>query len=292
MSEPRDAARQLTPDELELLAAYIDNQLSAEDRAAAERILAHSWRAREVFAAVAGAEDAEEEAPPPAADEAGRRWPRWTVVPPIAAAAVLALVFLTNGEPAGRPDQTPAPGPVANTTTILVQRVAAVVSDPVADSTILRGGGRARQVASFAARWFDARLLLEVVGDSAARAALQQLKLDVDSLPDFEAFATSLEGIEEGDGVPSNLLRGAEAALRGQDSSAYDAGVLVGAIRQATLAGDPNLVGELTEMANPGVRSLDGFEDLRAAGERLSGDTATQREVLRAASEFLARIGR
>jgi hypothetical protein len=77
--------------DLELIAAYLDGQLTGEERARAVKLLAESDEALEIFAEAARIQ---QDLNPPARTSAwfGRR--TWTVAVPLAAAAVLAIVAL------------------------------------------------------------------------------------------------------------------------------------------------------------------------------------------------------
>ena len=78
---------------LELIAAFIDGRLSAEERARAMKLLADSDEALELFAsALRHQADTPDVKVIPIAT--ARRWRQWRVIAPVAAAAVLAIVVV------------------------------------------------------------------------------------------------------------------------------------------------------------------------------------------------------
>ena len=82
---------------LELLAALIDGRLSGEERARAMKLLAESEESLELFASVVREEPRVEnkvENTQVVPIAAARSWRRWSVLVPVAAAAVLALVLV------------------------------------------------------------------------------------------------------------------------------------------------------------------------------------------------------
>lgn len=91
--------------DLELIAAFVDGRLSGEERARAVKLLAESNDALEVFANTLRVQrDAAKSTVIPITS--ARRWRRWTVAVPVAAAAVIAVVLVPRL--ASRPEPSPA----------------------------------------------------------------------------------------------------------------------------------------------------------------------------------------
>src|SRR4051794_9212414 len=86
--------------DLELLAAFIDGRLSGEERGRAVKMLADSDEALELFASTLRERQMSDVKVVPIIT--ARRWGRWKIVLPVAAAAAIAVVMVPRMSGPGR----------------------------------------------------------------------------------------------------------------------------------------------------------------------------------------------
>jgi hypothetical protein len=223
----------LSSEELELVAAYLDDRLPPEGRSEAERLFANSAEAREVLATVASLDDAEEGVPLLGRGVGGIR--RWLPLIPVAAAAMIALLLL-NGDSERQTRQ-------------MATRVAAANSTPSPFDgwTEMRGEGDGGSVARLAARWLDARVLLAAGMDEEAMAEIARLREEAGRLPGGDELVLRLDDLLQRQSIPEGLGTQTDQALRALDPQAFEVGILLAAMRHAALGGDAELMVEVAE---------------------------------------------
>lgn len=270
----------LSSEELELVAAYLDDRLTPEERSEAERLFATSAEAREVLATVTSLDDAKEDVPPARAGH--RRFRRWLPLIPVAAAAMIALLLLDT-DPVRQTQQ-------------LATRVAATISAPRSFDgwPEMRGEGVGANTARLAARWLDARVLLAAGRDEEAMAEIARLREEAARLPGSDELVLRLDDLLQRQSVPEDLGIQADQALRTMDPQAFEVGVLLAAMRHAAIGGDAELMVEfadqLSEFESWMVDRL-GSEPVAALLAPASSVGADSGPVQRAVEESLRALG-
>ena len=216
----------LDAEELELLAAYVDDRLPDDERRAVERLLATSERAREIVGEVAAFDEAEAGATKVV--PLRRRLVPYLVG--VAAAAVLAALLLRGG-------------PI-DTFGSLAERVA---SSPTSQSAFngwaqVRGADPPPPVARLAARWFDVRVLVAAGLPGEAETGVRFLSSELETRPDAQEALVRLTRATGSGSLDAAVLAEVGSSLRSLDPVAFDVGVSLAVARHAALNGDRALM--------------------------------------------------
>jgi hypothetical protein len=224
----------LDPEQLDLIAAYLDGALAADDRSRVEALLARSEAAREVLAEALSALESHGDK---SASPRARRGLFWRVAIPMAAAAVMATVLLwpePNGLDVARWTGQLAPASGVAPLGLPVARGVEVPPTGVTGAAVRAG-----------VRLVDSRIAASAGDDVGADTLLLMLAGELRALEGTGAVVGRVEGLVGLSGARVAGFDAVESALTDRFGSPFRAALVLEALRVAAAVGERELASEL-----------------------------------------------